>query len=156
MDNTLTTIIIIYACGLLSMIAELFLPGAIIGTLGFCATTGSVIYAFVNGYTTTGTILVFVTLAYIPLFFFMWKNVAAKFMAVSGDEKDFKSGTLVNDSLMGKEGETATSLHPTGIARIDGKRYDVVTRGEMLDKGVRVEVIDTSGNRVVVKKVGAS
>lgn len=147
-----TGILVVYICGLLSMAVELFIPGAIVGTLGFLGVTGSIIYAFVNGYTTTGVVLVLTTLAYIPAFFFLWKNIAGRFMAVSGDEKDFKAGTMVNDSLIGKEGETVTALHPSGIARIDGRRYDVVTRGEMLDKGVPVKVIDTSGNRVVVRK----
>ena len=40
-----------------------------------------------------------------------------------------------------------------GIAHLNDKRYDVVTRGEMLGKGSRVKVIEVSGNRVVVKKV---
>jgi membrane-bound ClpP family serine protease len=44
-------------------------------------------------------------------------------------------------------------LRPAGFARIDGKKVDVQTRGELLDQGCEIEVIDTLGNRVVVRRV---
>ena len=39
---------------------------------------------------------------------------------------------------------------PAGTARIEGRRVDVVTRGEMIESGTWVEVISLSGNRVEV------
>jgi membrane-bound ClpP family serine protease len=33
---------------------------------------------------------------------------------------------------------------------IDGRRYDVVTRGEFLEKGTSIRVVKTKGARVVV------
>jgi membrane-bound serine protease (ClpP class) len=35
---------------------------------------------------------------------------------------------------------------------IDGKKYDVVTRGDFLDKGTPVTVVAVDSNRIVVKK----
>lgn len=54
--------------------------------------------------------------------------------------------------LSGKHGLTESTLRPSGIARIDGRRVHVVTRGELLDSGVAVEVIQVDGNRVVVRE----
>ena len=51
----------------------------------------------------------------------------------------------------GEPDNGVTPLHPSGVARIDGHRLDVVTRGEMLEKGTPVVVIETAGNRIVVK-----
>ena len=48
-----------------------------------------------------------------------------------------------------------SALRPTGIARIDGRRVDVVTRGEQLEPGTRVRVVEVSGNRLVVAAVEA-
>ena len=48
-----------------------------------------------------------------------------------------------------------SQLRPSGFARIDGHKVDVVTRGEMIDDGVEVEVIDVSANRVVVAQIKA-
>jgi len=145
-------VIVVYICGLLAMLIELFMPGAVIGTLGFLAVAGSVVYAYLNGYSTTGTVLVLITIAYVPLFFILWKNVAGTFWANRGDEKGFKPSTSIDESLLGKEGQAMTALHPSGIATIEDKRVDVVTRGEMLDKGTHIKVIDVTGNRIVVKK----
>ena len=57
------------------------------------------------------------------------------------------------DGLVGKEGVAITQLRPAGIARIDGKRVDVVATGKFIDKDKRVRVTETSGNRVVVREV---
>jgi membrane-bound serine protease (ClpP class) len=51
---------------------------------------------------------------------------------------------------VGQQGESLSDLRPTGIALIGGKRVDVVTRGELLERGSRVQVLMIEGNRVVV------
>jgi len=53
-------------------------------------------------------------------------------------------------ALLHKEGIALSPLRPAGFARIDGRRVDVVTRGEMLDKDCPVRVVEVQGNRVVV------
>jgi membrane-bound ClpP family serine protease len=62
-------------------------------------------------------------------------------------------GSPLSGELAGAEGEALSPLGPPGIAMLKGKQYDVVTRGEMLEKGTRIKVIEVSGNRIVVKKV---
>jgi membrane-bound serine protease (ClpP class) len=152
---SLTMVILMFIFGVAAMMLELFIPGGVVGALGFVATVTSIVYAFATDYTITGTVLTVSLFAFIPLFFLLWREVIGRFMAIEGSEKDFRPGTEVNETLMGKQGRTITSLHPTGVALIDGKRHHVVTRGEMVDKGATVEVIDTSGNRTVVKEVQA-
>jgi len=38
------------------------------------------------------------------------------------------------------------------VAVIEGRRYSVITRGELLETGTPVKVIDISGNRITVTK----
>jgi membrane-bound serine protease (ClpP class) len=52
--------------------------------------------------------------------------------------------------LQGLSGETATRLNPSGKARIQGKVYDVISNGQMLERGQGVVVIEAIGNRIVV------
>ena len=52
--------------------------------------------------------------------------------------------------LLHKTGVTLSPLRPTGFARIDGRKIDVVSRGEMLPKDCDIVVLEVSGNRVVV------
>jgi membrane-bound ClpP family serine protease len=55
-------------------------------------------------------------------------------------------------ALLHKQGTSVSELRPAGIAEIEGRRVDVVTRGEMIPAGVAVEVAEVEGNRVVVKR----
>ncbi len=50
-------------------------------------------------------------------------------------------------------GETITRLNPSGKARISGRIYDVISTGQMVNKGEPVEVVEAVGNRIVVKPV---
>ena len=52
--------------------------------------------------------------------------------------------------LIDRAGETVTRLNPAGKARIDGRVYDVISRGQMIDKGEAVVVVEAVANRVVV------
>ena len=53
--------------------------------------------------------------------------------------------------LLGRQGVTTTQLVPAGKARIDGQFVDVSSRGEFIDRGTSVTVVEVHGNRVVVR-----
>ncbi|MCD6404635.1 MAG: hypothetical protein J7M19_02285 [Planctomycetes bacterium] len=55
-------------------------------------------------------------------------------------------------NLVGKVGRAQTLLRPAGRAIIDGELLDVTTRGDVIAKDTLVEVIDTKGNNIIVKK----
>ncbi len=56
---------------------------------------------------------------------------------------------------VGDVGQTVGPLHPAGKARFGGEVVDVVTQGEYLGAGARIEVIERRGNRVVVRIANA-
>jgi len=56
-----------------------------------------------------------------------------------------------NSSAVGMKGKALTVLHPTGKIEVDNNTLDVVTDGEYIEKGKIVEIIEISGNRIVVK-----
>jgi membrane-bound serine protease (ClpP class) len=151
--GSLIGIFIVFTCGLLAMVVELFLPGGVLGTIGLLVAVGCIIYAFATEHPVAGFVLIGVTILWLPIFLVLLKNVMARFFALKTDQAGYMPSRTVTDELVGLEGEALTPLHPSGIARLNKKRQDVVTRGEMLDKGTRIKVIEVSGNRVVVKKV---
>jgi membrane-bound ClpP family serine protease len=55
--------------------------------------------------------------------------------------------------LLGREGVTTTQLVPAGKARFDNQFVDVSSRGEFIDRGTTVTVVEVHGNRVVVQPV---
>lgn len=58
-----------------------------------------------------------------------------------------------NESLKGKKGTAYTVLRPGGKIMIEGQLYDGYTRGEYIDKGDTIEVLDDETTSLRVKKI---
>jgi len=56
-------------------------------------------------------------------------------------------------ALLGAMGVAATMLRPAGLARFGDDFIDVVTDGDFIPAGSRIQVIEIEGNRIVVKEV---
>jgi len=144
--------IVLFTMGLVLIFAEILLPGAIMGILGFGMVVGSIYLGFRVGQGLGVTLLV-LGAATVPVFAVLWYHVLSKKFAVRRTLEDASSAERGLSELIGKQGVSTTNLRPSGMAEIDGKRIDVVTDGEMIDKGTRVEVVEVEGNRVVVRSV---
>ncbi len=57
-------------------------------------------------------------------------------------------------SAVGLKGVAATMLRPAGRGRFGDTTFDIVTRGEFIEPGTPVEIIEADGNRYVVKAIG--
>jgi membrane-bound serine protease (ClpP class) len=56
-------------------------------------------------------------------------------------------------ALLGTIGLAVTSLRPAGKARFGEDFVDVISEGNYIHPGARVQVIEIEGNRIVVKEV---
>ncbi|MCA9080362.1 MAG: hypothetical protein KDA58_07375, partial [Planctomycetaceae bacterium] len=56
------------------------------------------------------------------------------------------------DQLLGAVGTTLTVLRPAGKARLNGQQFDVVSDGPFINQGAEIEVVRTSGNKIVVRE----
>lgn len=54
-----------------------------------------------------------------------------------------------------KTGETTTVLRPAGMGEFDGVKLNIVSDGEFIAAGEKVQVIAVEGNRIVVKAAKA-
>src|SRR3989338_8259851 len=55
--------------------------------------------------------------------------------------------------LVGRRGYALSTLRPSGRAEFNGEVLDVVTQGEFVEGGQKVEIVEVRGNRVVVRPV---
>lgn len=79
-----------------------------------------------------------------------------KRLMLAGPSRDAVTKAAEEPGLHGflhKSGVALSPLRPAGYARIDGRRVDVVTRGEMLDRDCPLQVVEVEGNRVVVAEL---
>jgi membrane-bound serine protease (ClpP class) len=58
-------------------------------------------------------------------------------------------------NMLGRRGVSQTALRPAGIAVFDGARVNVVTRGDFLNAGENVVVVEAHGNHMVVERISA-
>ncbi len=61
---------------------------------------------------------------------------------------------LQQQARMGQTGVTVSQLYPGGKARFGDELLDVLTRGEMVEKGRSVRIIGANGPNAVVEEVG--
>ena len=54
---------------------------------------------------------------------------------------------------VGDIGHSEGPLRPAGKARFGSVLVDVVTEGDMVDGGAKIEVVERHGNRVVVRRI---
>ncbi len=61
--------------------------------------------------------------------------------------------TLVDlEGFVGKRGAATTQLTPSGKARFGDMLVDVITDGDVVERGAEIEVVEVHGNRVIVRK----
>ncbi|MBI1346657.1 hypothetical protein GC163_10255 [bacterium] len=56
--------------------------------------------------------------------------------------------------LLGQRGEAVSLLRPAGKAKIDNRMVDVISEGPFIPEGSAIEIVQVSGNRIVVRKLG--
>lgn len=66
-------------------------------------------------------------------------------------QEGYESSPVEDHRWLGKQGLAISDLRPSGIARFDGERVDVVSDGTFIDAGQPLKVVRIDGNRVVVQ-----
>ncbi len=103
------------------------------------------------------TVLAWLFTKYLPKLQFLSGLILTPATAKRGDEFEVSMtapASSDNRGLnIGDRGEVISALRPTGEVKFGDAVVDVVARGDFLDKGRQVEIIEVHGNRVVVRAV---
>lgn len=143
--------IVLFVVGLVFIALEMFVPGGIVGTIGFISCVAAIYFAFrVDVWAGAGGIVIVVLLTPTMIYFGL-KRASLKTTLDKGNGAVSPPSELA--LLLGKKGVARSALRPAGMATIDGERVNVVTRGDLISQGTPVRVIEVEGTRVVVKAV---
>ncbi|OAS85024.1 MULTISPECIES: NfeD family protein [Metabacillus] len=151
--------IILFVLGIILVIAEFFVPGGIMGALGFASMITSLYLAsgdFVHMTISLLTALVASIIVSILLVKVFGKRMNIFKKLILRDSTNTESGYVSNKSraeLLGLEGVAFTTLRPSGTAIIADERLDVVTEGSFISQGQRVKVVKVEGSRIVVREL---
>jgi len=151
--------VVLFIVGIGLLIIEMLDPGfGFFGVFGILSLVGCI---FVTAETVAQGVMltvIFSVIVLIMLAIFMIMvskgKLPNKFILREAETKeDGFVGTEDFSGFMGKKGILSVACRPVGSVDFDGKKIEVVSRGEFIDKGITVEVIEIEGNRVVVKRL---
>lgn len=148
----------LFLLGILLMIMEVFLPGGIVGAIGFISiVTGLIMAAYdtQQGLASLGiAALITAIVTFLLIKKYGLKKLFNKF--ILGDVQRNEAGYVApkdQRDLLEKTGVALTPLRPAGVVRIDGKRIDAVSVGAFIAAGTSVMVVQVEGTRVVVQEI---
>ncbi|MCC5466396.1 NfeD family protein [Pelosinus baikalensis] len=151
--------LILFASGILLILIELFVPG-----FGFWGISG-VGCILVSLFLTLGGNVTALSLLSISLFmaiagfllilkYLPSSKLWAKLILKDSETKEAGFSSSHDYSVyIGREGVVLTLLRPSGVADFDGVQLDVVSEGQYIEPDVRVKVVSSNGNRIVVKRI---
>jgi len=154
--------IILILIGAAAFFLEVFVPsGGLISVMAVACTVAAICLAFSRQGVTVGLSMIMAALILIPtslilaLRAFPKTRIGKRLILAQSQTKE--EGFISQDKreldLIGKTGIVVTMLRPVGAARINGSKYDVMTEGELVEKGAEIEVRRVEGNRIVVRKI---
>ena len=135
---------------------EIFIPGGILGVFGSIAWLVAAVVGWRAFPDPWNMVSAFSLLVVGVLTFFAWiryfpKSRVGRSLSLQESAAEYKSHKA-DIVAIGTTGKALSTLRPSGIALLDGKRVDVMADGEWIEAGDAVKVSSTSGGHVSVIK----
>lgn len=156
-ENIGTVQAILFAVGLMLLIAEMFMPGfGIAGGLGTLIMIAGIVMTAETAAQAVVMVLILILLIVIVLLVILRsakKGRLSKTLVLNSslNKEEGYSSSPDNSALVGTEGIALSLLRPSGIGEFDGRRVDVVSDGRYIEAGTEITVVYTEGRRIVVK-----
>ena len=155
-------ILICFLIGIGLMVLEAFMPGfGLPGISGIILEVVAVVLTWMNHGPLAALGMTLIILSILAIAISMSLRSAAngklsRSKLVLNDTESNEAGyrsTEDLDVLLGREGVTTTVLRPTGMAEFDGVRLNVVSEGEFIQSGTRVQIVRVEGSRILVRTI---
>jgi membrane-bound serine protease (ClpP class) len=144
--------------GAVLLLLETFLPGLVAGILGLICLVAGIFMSYAHFGVQTGNLVLLAVTVGLLLAGLCW----LKFFPESRLGRAFVSQRTIGGldvekpELLNQTGVAFTTLRPSGTALINGRRVDVVTEGNLIERGTPIKVIAIEGLRVVVRETALS
>jgi membrane-bound ClpP family serine protease len=153
----MTTIVLLFVVGALLLAAEVFLPGAIAGIIGGCALLLGSILAFVDYGSGIGSLATIGALALLGLMVYaevVWlpRSRFGRGLVVEATISGQSQPPPASADVIGQTAIALTTLAPTGMIEVAGKRYEGFCRSGMVARGTTLKVIGLDNFRLIVSE----
>lgn len=152
-------ILLLFIGAILLIILEMFVPGGILGAFGVIILIATII--LINKETYQISFIILLSILFFVMIYILKRKVFNKELLflrrfILEATNSTEDGFVAKESdinLIGEKLEAYTDLRPSGIAMIENNKIDVVTEGDFINKGSKIEVVKVEGMRIVVRKI---
>ncbi len=157
----LTLALILFAVGVVLLLAEIFLPSGgilVVFSLLFFAIGVGIILT--QGTTLEAVVAITALSIGLPTAFFFivaaWRRMSIGMVPPDETTAPQAVPALAElETLKNRIGKTVSPMRPSGLVDFGGKRVDALTEGEMLDAGVWVRCVSVKSGKVIVRRLEA-
>ncbi len=156
MLESLTIPVVLQIAGIIIVIAEIFIPsGGLLAVIALSLFGYSLYIVFVKISFFAGMCFSIADIIIVPVVIIYGlkalsnSSLALKKTLSSKDGVCSQSPEL--EQYIKKKGVALTDLRPAGVVSIDGRRVDVVSFGEYIEKDTMIYVYNVTGNQVIVR-----
>lgn len=155
----MTTIVLLLALGIVLLALEVFLPGGIVGAIGGLLMLGGCVLAFSRFGASGGSLATAVAVAALVAALYVefawlpktrWGGKLFLRQAVDATSQPLPADPA---QVVGKVGETLTTLAPSGYVLLEGRRYEVRSQSGLVAKGAAVRVIGVDSFHLIVSQI---
>ncbi len=155
--SDLILVVLLQLAGVGVIIAELFLPSAGVLSILAVGLIGYSVYIVFTAFSeAAGAVLIGIDMVLLPVAVIVGIKLIAR-SPVTLKTSLSRAGGVISQSPelethLDARGRAVSDLRPSGIAVINGRRLDVTTRGEYIERGADVYVSAVRGNQIIVRQ----
>lgn len=144
--------------GLLLILIEFYLPGAVMGIAGGILVLTSIVLFAMQTSSPWWLLLYLIGVVIIIVYlvkFALWRIRTAKpsrSIYLNSDQTGYQASTF-DASVIGKTGVVVTDLKPGGHIMVDGKRLQAISQSGYLTKGTEVIILSGQEESLIVKQI---
>jgi len=155
-------ILVCLVVGLGLIVLEAFMPGfGLPGIAGVILHVVAVVFTWINHGPVAALGMTIILLSIIAIAISVSLRSAAngklsRSKIVLSDTESNEAGYRSSEDMqvfLGKEGVATTVLRPTGMAEFDDVKLNVVSDGEYIQAGTKVQIVRVEGSRILVRAI---
>jgi len=152
----MNVIVLLLLVGLLLLGFEVFVPGAVLGTIGavaMLAGCGVAFYRFgaaTGGLTTAVAAVVLGVMLWAELVLLPKTRLGKKLLLHKAVDAISQPAVADAATVVGRNCEAVTALAPSGMVLLDGRRYEAWSQSGFVAKGATLRVVGLDNFRLIV------
>ena len=154
----MSLIITLIIVALVLFFFEILIPGGILAIIGTLVLIGAAYAAFEKFGIMAAALTFFISLGIaVSMLVFeliiLPKTPLGKKLFLKTRGKGVSLKPQATDEIIGKTGETLTTMAPSGKVLVEGKQYEASSQSGLLDKGTTIQVVNKDAFRLIVRRM---